>query len=296
GLGKPRTDAGGDLVNGNGILETADGTVRESDLRHVFSLVAATTRPGHYRTGFPVPETKKHRLCGAPGTLVGAIGLEPTTPTMSRWCSNQLSYAPVVKRRHFTREAGVVNRAFSACCAVRGASGHRIAEAGGADMVDLVAKTRRFLELEIAGVLVHLLFHFLELAQQLVLRQREIAVGLLRHLLQGLAMNGRIRARAFHDVRDRLADALRGDAVLRIVIQLLLAAAPGFRERALHGAGHLLRVQDGPAVDVARRAADGLDQRTLGTQEAFLVGIENGDQRDLGNVQAFAQQVDADEP
>ena len=28
--------------------------------------------------------------------MVRSIGLEPTTPTMSRWCSNQLSYERIV--------------------------------------------------------------------------------------------------------------------------------------------------------------------------------------------------------
>ena len=32
-----------------------------------------------------------------------------------------------------------------------------------------------------------------------------------------------------------------------------------------------------------------------GSQEAFLVGVENGDQRDFGQVEALAQQVDADQ-
>gem|GEM_PF-1526773 len=46
-------------------------------------------RPAHYRrvSGLVQRELRSN-------SLVGANGLEPSTPTMSRWCSNQLSYAP----------------------------------------------------------------------------------------------------------------------------------------------------------------------------------------------------------
>ena len=65
--------------------------------------------------------------------------------------------------------------------------------------------------------------------------------------------------------------------------------------RALHAAGDAVGVHDDPAVDVAGGAADGLDQRGLGAQEALLVGVEDRDQRAFGDVEALAQQVDADQ-
>ena len=76
---------------------------------------------------------------------------------------------------------------------------------------------------------------------------------------------------------------------------LLEAAAVGLLHRPLHRAGDDVGVEDHLAVDVARRAADRLHQRGLGAQKALLVGVENRDQRAFGNVEALAQQVDADQ-
>ena len=92
----------------------------------------------------------------------------------------------------------------------------------------------------------------------------------------------------------RLID-VRRDAVRCVIGELLLAAAVGLVERALHRSGDPVGVEDHPPVDVARGAADGLDQRGFGAQEAFLVGVEDRDQPAFGNVEPFAQQVDADQ-
>jgi hypothetical protein len=67
------------------------------------------------------------------------------------------------------------------------------------------------------------------------------------------------------------------------------------RKGAFHRAGHPVGIENGPPVDVSRRAADRLHQRTVASKESFLIGIEDRDERDLGKVETFSQQVDADE-
>jgi hypothetical protein len=83
--------------------------------------------------------------------------------------------------------------------------------------------------------------------------------------------------------------------VLPVEVDLDLAPSLRLADRLLHRVGDLVRVHDHGPVDVARRPADRLDQRRVRTQEALLVGVEDRDQRDLGQVETLAQEVDPDQ-
>src|SRR5581483_6063100 len=97
------------------------------------------------------------------------------------------------------------------------------------------------------------------------------------------------------NVGDALAHALRRDPVRRVVLLLLFATAFGLGNGTLHRAGDAVGIENDAAVDIARGAADGLNEARLAAQEAFFVGIENSDQRAFRNVEALAQEIDADQ-
>src|SRR5574343_1230057 len=63
----------------------------------------------------PKAQTKTGSARMQTPVLVGAIGLEPTTPTMSRWCSNQLSYAPTARSRTIQTSFRLGKRTIVAC-------------------------------------------------------------------------------------------------------------------------------------------------------------------------------------
>ena len=139
-------------------------------------------------------------------------------------------------------------------------------------------------EVEDAGGGLHLLRHLADEVLALGLRQALAAGGLGLHL-----------GRDLDDVSNVFDDGFRRDTVFFVVAFLDVPAAERFGDSPFHGGRDAVRVHDDFTVGVTRRAADGLDERSLRTEEAFLVGIEDGDEGHFRDVEAFAQEVDADE-
>ena len=83
--------------------------------------------------------------------------------------------------------------------------------------------------------------------------------------------------------------------MLLVVFALDRPTTIRFADRSLHRASDAIGVEDGPPVQMARRATNGLDQGAITAQKAFLVGIKDRHQRDLWHVEPFAQQVDPDQ-
>src|SRR6185436_5078318 len=90
-------------------------------------------------------------------------------------------------------------------------------------------------------------------------------------------------------------DTTRGNAVLLIVSQLAFAAMTRNGEKLLNALRHYIGVQDHFPVQMARGAAGGLDEARHAPQVALLVRIEDGYERDFGQIEPLAQEVDADE-
>ena len=74
---------------------------------------------------------------------------------------------------------------------------------------------------------------------------------------------------------------------------LLLPAALRLVDGPAHGGGDGVRVHHHHAVGVPGGPADGLDEGSLGPEEALLVRVQDGHQGDLGQVQALPEQIDA---
>ena len=74
---------------------------------------------------------------------------------------------------------------------------------------------------------------------------------------------------------------------------LNVPAALGLLDTGGHGGGDLVGIHDHPALGITGGTAYGLDQAGLAAEEALLVRIQNGHQRDLRQIQALTQQVDA---
>src|SRR3954468_8369472 len=94
----------------------------------------------------------------------------------------------------------------------------------------------RFLSLECAGALQHLLLEYFDLARELLFRHCFVAHGLLDCLVVfGLVYS-------VDEILDALDHAFGRDAMALVVLHLFLAAPIRLRERALDGIGQVVGI------------------------------------------------------
>src|SRR5450759_796876 len=165
---------------------------------------------------------------------------------------------------------------------------------------DLIAQGSRLLKLKILGRGLHLLLQFLDQPVGLVLgqncRPRTVFGPILGHR-QPARPSGITPAhsrQALRQVTHGLDDGDRRDAMGGVIVFLFLAPPVSLVDSLLHRVGDVVGVHDRRAMQMAGGTPDGLDQRLRGTQEAFLVCIQDRYQADLRQVQPLTQQVDAD--
>ena len=78
-----------------------------------------------------------------------------------------------------------------------------------------------------------------------------------------------------------------------VVFLLDAAASVRFLYGGAHGVRHIVRIHHNMSFRITGGTAHRLYEGGLGTQEAFLVRIQNGNEGNLRDVQALPQQVDA---
>lgn len=79
-----------------------------------------------------------------------------------------------------------------------------------------------------------------------------------------------------------------------VVFDLEFSSAESFVDCPLHAVGDGIGVEYYSSIDIAGGAANGLDEAGFAAEEAFLVGIHDGNKRDFREVKSFAKQIDTD--
>src|SRR5581483_6704628 len=89
--------------------------------------------------------------------------------------------------------------------------------------------------------------------------------------------------------------SFRSDAMALIVFELQGSPTLRFIDCATHGVRDFVGVENDFRIDIASGSADGLNQRSSATEKALFVRIQYRNQRDFRQVEAFTQEIHADQ-